>query len=287
MFMVVIAGIFTLGLYYYITHHVLTDARFSPAEEPKKAKKEKPKLSMKESFLFLAKSKYIACLTILVIAYGVLINIYEVTWKSQIKAQYPDPNDYSTFMGYFSTSLGFISIIMMLFVGGNVIRRFGWGVAALLTPVVLLITGTLFFSFVIFRDNLQGYISAIGTSPVFLAVVIGALQNIISKASKYSLFDPTKEMAYIPLDQESKVKGKAAIDVVGARFGKSGGALIQQGLLLFFGSLAAITPYLFVISLVIGIAWVMAARALNIEFLALTAQKEKEAALKAAENLNA
>ncbi len=130
MSMVVIAGIVMLGTYWWINRNVFTDARFYDPNEQTKKKKEKPKLSMGESFKYLAKSPYILCLAILVIAYGISINIIEVTWKSQLKLQYPNANDYSTFMGYFSTFTGAITVLMMLFVGGNVIRRFGWGTAA-------------------------------------------------------------------------------------------------------------------------------------------------------------
>ena len=41
---------------------------------------------------------------------------------------------------------------------------------------------------------------------VLRAIVTGTIQNVLSKATKYAFFDPTKEMAYIPLDQESKVR---------------------------------------------------------------------------------
>lgn len=277
MTLVVIAGILVMALYYYINYVVLTDPRFAPKEGEVKKKKAKMKMSLKDSLLYLTRSRYITCLAMLVIAYGIAINIYEVTWKSQLKLQYPSPNEYSAFMGLYSQTMGFVSILMMLFVGGNVMRNLGWGFAASLTPVVLLITGSLFFSFVIFRDSLGGFISSFGTTPLFMAVIIGTIQNVLSKSSKYSLFDPTKEMAYIPLDEETKVKGKAVVDVVGARFGKSGGALIQQALLVYFGSLAAITPYLAVICLLIGVVWLFAVKVLNKDFLDLSEQRRREA----------
>ena len=287
--MVVLSGVIIMGIYWWINKNVLTDPTFFDATEVKKPKKEKTKMSLKDSFLYLAKSKYIGCLAILVIGYGIAINLVEVTWKGQIKLQYPNPNEYSSFMGMFSTITGAVTILMMLFVGGNVIRRWGWTVAALITPVVLLITGAGFFGFVIFRDSLMGFISMLGTTPLMLAVVFGTAQNIMSKSAKYSLFDPTKEMAYIPLDQEAKVKGKAAIDVVGARFGKSGGSLIQQGLVLACGSLAAITPYIAGILFLIIFAWIYASKSLGKQFAKLNAEKEApktpEAAAPATETL--
>lgn len=274
MSLVVVSGILVMAIYRWINRNVLTDVRFFDPSEIKKPKKEKAKMSLKESFAYLARSKYIGCLAILVIGYGIAINLVEVTWKGQLKLQYPNPNDYSAFMGKFSIYTGAVTILMMLFGGSNVIRRFGWTSAALITPIVLLGTGAAFFAFVIFRDSLAGFISMMGTTPLMLAVVFGTAQNIMSKSSKYSLFDPTKEMAYIPLDQEAKVKGKAAIDVVGARLGKSGGSLVQQGLIVMCGTLGAITPYVAGILFVIIFSWIFAAKSLGRQFSQLSAEKD-------------
>src|SRR5207249_4032196 len=87
-------------------------------------------------------------------------------------------------------------------------------------------------------------------------------------AAKYSFFDPSKEMAYIPLDEEAKVKGKAAIDVVGSRLGKSGSSWIQVLLidLLGTGSILSVTHLLLPIIVLVTIAWIASVRSLGKQF---------------------
>jgi hypothetical protein len=40
---------------------------------------------------------------------------------------------------------------------------------------------------------------------------------VFARASKYSLFDPAKEMVYIEMDADEKKQGKAAVDLVGSQ----------------------------------------------------------------------
>jgi AAA family ATP:ADP antiporter len=84
-------------------------------------------------------------------------------------------------------------------------------------------------------------------------------------------------MAYIPLDEDLKVKGKAAVDGVGGRLGKSGGAIIQQALLiLIVGSTQlTIAPYLGFILLITVLAWMGSVFGLSKEFNRLTGSQEK------------
>eukprot|EP00250_Pteridium_aquilinum_P014272 c21881_g1_i1 orf=388-2619(+) len=275
MSLVVVLGFVICGIHWWVNKFVVNDPSLPKAEVRKK--KEKPKLGMMESFKFLLSSSYIRDLAMLVVAYGISINLVEVTWKSKLKAQFPSPNDYSSFMGDFSSYTGVATFSMML-LSRYIFRKFGWGVAATITPAVLLITGVAFFGLILCSEPLTPLLATWGMTPLLAAVYVGALQNIFSKSAKYSLFDPCKEMAYIPLDEDTKVKGKAAIDVVCNPLGKSGGALIQQFLILGFGSLASSTPYLGGILLVIVVAWLAAARSLDKQFTPLV-QKDLKSKL--------
>jgi ATP:ADP antiporter, AAA family len=270
---VVVNCFLTILIYGWMQRNVMTDPRFYAPEEAVASKKSKPKMKLTESFAYLAKSPYMLLLAALVVGYGICINLIEVSWKGQLHLQFPDHTDYSRFMGTFSQVTGLMTCFMILCVSGNVIRRFGWTTAALFTPVVLGITGLGFFGGLFAKENLIGFASALGTTPLFLVVLFGTAQNILSKSTKYSLFDPTKEMAYIPLDQEQKVKGKAAIDVVGARLGKSGGSLIQQVLIATVG-FAGMMPYVAAMVAFTIILWIICANALGKRFTTLQAQRE-------------
>lgn len=84
-----------------------------------------------------------------------------------------------------------------------------------------------------------------------------------------------------------QVKGKAAIDVVCNPLGKSGGALIQQFMILTFGSLANSTPYLGGILLVIVLTWLGAARSLDSQFSSLAKEDLEREIVENAESKDA
>lgn len=279
---IVAACLAIMFIYRWIQKNVLTDPKlFDPTQI--KAKKSKPKLSLGESFKCIFSSSYLGLLLVIVLGYNIGINLIEMTWKSQIRVAFPDKNDYSRFMGNFSGVTAAVTIFFS-FVGMNILQRCKWRTAALMTPVMLLGTGSIFFGLLIYARAHSPFeqVQLLGmtTTVVMLTVVVGLIQNVLSKGPKYTLFDSTKQMAYIPLDPELKTKGQAAVEVVGGRFGKSGGAFIQSVLLMISGAgatLLDLSPIIAPIVLVIVVLWVMAICGLNPKFLALTAQREAEA----------
>jgi len=268
--------IITAFLYNWIRTYVMTDIRLYNPEE-KKQKKKKSKMGFLDGMKIVFSSSYLAYLAIIVIAYGISINLVEVTWKSQMKLQFPDAAEYVKIMGIFSMTTGGTTIILMI-VGANILRRLGWLIGAMITPVVMLITGSLFFSFIIFKDNTTAILATLNLTPVLMAVIIGWSQNVITKGAKYSLFDPTKEMSYIPLSSDLRVQGKAAVDGVGGRLGKSGGGIIQQIFLVSIlgASQITIAPYISIALIFIVLLWLYAVKELNSKFEKITKKNGKK-----------
>ncbi len=234
----------------------------------------KVKMGLRKNFAYLAKSKYLICIAVIVVMYNIAINLIEVIWKDQVKQLYPNPADFNAYMGQVLTWMGVIATVTSVFFSSTIIRKFSWTKSAMVCPVILLVTGAAFFFFFFFKDSsLASVAVALGSTPLALCVFFGSLQNCLARASKYTLFDATKELAFIPLSKECKLKGKAAIDGVGSRLGKSGGSLIHQSLLMFFGTVALSTPIVAVILFAVIGGWMVAVKSLGRRFGELVSQQ--------------
>ncbi len=269
--LVLISGVAAMWLYHWINKNVLSDPKFYCDKSKAQEKAMKGKLSLRDSFKHVFKSKYLIYIAIIVVGYNVVINLVEVLWKDQVRELYPNPSDYNYYTNQVSTIIGIVSTLCAVLVSTNAIRRFGWTFTALLTPFILLLTSVGFFAVLLSK----GYLETSGTllfgmTPIALIVFMGSFQNILSRGAKYTVFDATKEMAFVPLSPECKVKGKSAIDGVFNRLGKSSGSVIHSTLLVFLTSFAVTAPYIAGILLMIIGGWVSAVRLLGKEFNDIT-----------------
>lgn len=265
--MVVGAGSLALVLFAYLNRVLKQHPEMGPSTDSVASKKTKKlRLSMRENIRYLLSSRYMLCLVAIVVSYNVVINLVEVLWKHEVKELYPDPLSYNLYMNQVTTWIGILATVASLLISGNSLRLFGWTATALITPAILLITSVGFFGFFFLKPYPEIALAFGGLSPLTLVVLFGTLQNCCSRAAKYTVFDATKEMVFIPLSQEEKIKGKAAIDGICNRLGKSGGSVIYQFLLVTFSTISACAPYVALILFsIIGI-WILAVRSLGKQF---------------------
>ena len=273
---VTLAGLIVMGVFYWMNRKVLTDPRFYTKQEEERAEV-RGRMSMRENFAYLFKSKYLIYIAVIVIAYNLVINLVEVLWKNQVRELYPNASEYNLFMNQVMAVIGVFATAAAYLISGNAIRKCGWTFTAMLTPLILFITSVGFFFFFFLKEHpLTLGLAFGGLTPLGMVVFFGTAQNVLSRSAKYSVFDATKEMAFVPLDPESKLKGKAAIDGVCNRMGKAGGSVIHQTLLISLSTLAAGAPYVCAFLLIAILVWMWAVKALGKQFNLLAEEKKSD-----------
>ncbi len=253
-----ISGIISMLLLRYVSNVIELNQKEQGVQLPARTK-----LSLKQSLKLILHSRYIGYITLIVICYSITINVVESCWKSKIKMLYPTMRDYMSFMGHFNIWMGISSVAFTL-LSSQLLRKYKWKYSAYASPILIGTTGGIFFSLIVFLSNSNYQV----IQPILLAVMVGAGQNIISKATKYSLFDVSKEMTYIPLSIELRTKGKAAVEVVGNKFGKSLGATIQAGIFTLMPSATfdSAAPWLMNVFVIMIIIWFIAIQKLSREY---------------------
>lgn len=147
-------GLLVIALFRWLNKYII-----KPEERPITVKPEKPKMSLRANFAYLARSKYLLCMAALVLGYNISINLVEVVWKNQIHSVYPDPTDFQAYMGKVTTAIGIVATFVSMFLTSNIIRRFSWTAAAMIPALVMLVTGLGFFGFVMYQNTNIGSLS--------------------------------------------------------------------------------------------------------------------------------
>ncbi len=252
---VLVFGILIIALFYWLNRSVFHLENIQSLQIPKKFNK----ISLVECFKYLANSKYLTYIVIIVIGYNIVYNLSETMWTAQVQQVYQSSKDFNAYMSKVTSITGVIAVLFAFILSGNVIRYCGWTITALITPVIWLVTSVGFFSGIVFNGSL--FVSIVSTfisNPANFFLFLGTLQICFGRACKYTVFDETKEIAFIPLSKENQRKSKAVVDGLASRFGKCGGALVYLILFMLVGDISNTVPYIAVIIFVAIIMWIYA-----------------------------
>ena len=242
------SGIATMAMYWYINAVVLKDPRlYDPTQV--KSKKKKEKVGIMDGIKILCKSKYLLMICAIVLCYGMGINFFEIVWKKYSDGNVVGAAGVSDMMANLSMLTGTLTIVAS-FIGQNILRRTKWKTAALVPASILTIFGGIFFVIVLYGEYVSPTI--FGMNFAVLAMWFGLIQDALSKSVKYCLFDATKNMAYMPLDEDTRTKGQAAVEVIGGRAGKAGASAIGMVLTSVIAAGSVLTDHVVTISVLFG-----------------------------------
>lgn len=247
---VVLIGIVTAALYHLLWKE-LSRSDFK-ADSPLPAKEE-----------HLTSGKVLACLkdpqlrllAWIVVADYFAYSLGEVIFLGIAKMLYTNPSDYCNFMGKLATWSGVLTFLSSLLIAPYFLQKHKWVVSAMVTPVCLLITETLFF--VSIKSQHIGFLGWSHSEWISMVVFLGAVQYTLCRGMKYSFFDASKELAFVYMPETIRMNGKLVVDGLSARVGRGTSSLLSLALLSLTGGVIASAFASSIIAIGFTISWIV------------------------------
>jgi AAA family ATP:ADP antiporter len=229
--------------------------KLSKVDTPQKEEETnvKESVSFTESIASIFRSKPLLYIALLVVGFGLATNLIEVVWKESIKKVHSTPQSYNAYVNQLTSIIG-ISAVVVSFATRRFFRKFRWSQIALATPFVLFFTSLAFFLSLLFPPmHMESIASLFNTDSLVFAMTLGSIYYVFALTAKYAIFDTTKEVSYLAIGSEERMRAKAVIDSLGSRLGKSGASFIYQFLLIFSGTATGHLPFVSILCIfVIG-----------------------------------
>jgi AAA family ATP:ADP antiporter len=168
-------------------------------------------------------------------AFGILNSFLNVVFKTQVHNQLSSPVEYAQFMGTHSMRLGIgvLTLSVASLMGTFVLQRKGWRFTAFLTPFAVFAIILLF---------------GLGIAFNFYPLQLGTITQILTNGLNMGLLFPLIQMVYLSIHKESRFKTQLWAELLIAPFFLGVAPLIMQGLLVLFGTVSAISPYLLILA---------------------------------------
>ncbi len=260
-----LCGLLSVGAFSAL-FKLLKKEELPPLEAQEKEPFSHKLLTLTSSLRYLAKSRYLSALLLIVVAEYVAYALGELVFLETLKEMYPAPSDYCRYMGNLTLWTGVLTAFSALVLTPYLLQTYEWSRTAFITPFLLVVMTFVFFFVVICG---KAGIS-LGAAPLPLAVLLGSLHFAIGRASKYTLFDATKELAFIPLDQEGQIKGKLIIDGIGSRMGRGASSFLSIFLFLLIGGPGESALFAGILALAFALISLPAARSIGRDFKQIT-----------------
>lgn len=212
-------GVFIFTLYLTLQFNLNKSTKVLQGEEVQKV-----------NFLSLMKDKYLRLLSIfLIFSMGASVFV-DFTFLSATETMYPDEDDLSKFLSFFSGTVILLSFVIQSFINDYIIGKFGLKVALMTMPLILI----LFTVGAIVVGHIFGYETK--TDDFILFFVLTGTGKLFTAALKDALENPAFKLFFLPLDIKIRFDIQTRIEGVINEVAvfAAGAAQMGLGLLVFF-----------------------------------------------------